>query len=52
MTLGERIEKLNPETLIALKNKYGTFWLGKAKYVFSAVTPKAWGATDIEVVIL
>ena len=49
MTLGEKIEKLNPDEIISLKNKYGVFWTGKAKFVFGAVALKAWDSTTIEV---
>ena len=50
MTLGEKIKTIDPEKIISLKNKYGVFWIGKAKFVFGAVTLKAWNSTEIEVV--
>ena len=51
MTLAEKIAKIDPEKVISLKNRYGIFFTGKAKYVFSHVTYKAWNGTDVEVVI-
>ena len=51
MTLGEQIEKINPETVVSLKNKYGVYWIGKAKFVFGAVRLEAWNGTHIEVSI-
>lgn len=51
MTLSEKINALNPETIVGLKNKYGIFWIGKAKYVFGAVSIRAWNDTEIEVII-
>lgn len=53
MTLGEKIkiiEEINPDMIISLKNKYGVFWTGKAKFVFSHVTYQAWNGTDVEVI--
>lgn len=50
MTLREKISKIDPEKIISLKNKYGVFWIGKAKYVFSAVSCKAWNGTHVEVI--
>lgn len=51
MTLGEKIKKINPEKVISLKNKYGVFWTGKAKFVFGAVTFEAWNGTHIEIIL-
>ena len=51
MTLAEKINKLNPETMVSLKNEYGVFWMGKAKFVFGALRIEAWNSTDIEVLI-
>ena len=50
MTLREQIKKINPETIVSLKNKYGIFWTGKAKFVFGAVRLEAWNGTHIEVI--
>ena len=50
MTLGEKIKIINLEKIISLKNKYGVFWTGKAKFVFSHVTYQAWNGTDVEVI--
>ncbi len=50
MTLAEKIAKIDPEKVISLKNKYGVFFTGKAKYVFSHVTLKTWNGTDVEVI--
>lgn len=50
MTLKEQIEKINPEAVVSLKNKYGVFWIGKAKFVFGAVRLEAWNGTHIEVI--
>lgn len=50
MTLAEKITKIDPEKVISLKNKYGVFWTGKAKYVFGAVSYKAWNGTHVEVI--
>ena len=50
MTLSEKIKKINPDRIISLKNKYGIFWTGRAKFVFSAVTYQAWNSPDIEIV--
>ena len=50
MTLREQINKIKDQNkIVSLKNKYGVFWTGKAKYVFGAVTYEAWNSTDIEV---
>ncbi len=51
LTLSEKIAKIDPEKVIILKNKYGVFWTGKAKYVFSSVTNKAWKSTDTDVIL-
>lgn len=51
MTLREQIERIDGEKIISLKNKYGVFWTGRAKYVFGAVTLEAWNGTGIEVVL-
>lgn len=51
LTLGEKIEKIDPEKVISLKNKYGVFWTGKAKFVFSTITNKAWNSTDTEIIL-
>ena len=50
MTLGEKVNRINDNAIISLKNKYGVFWTGKAKYVFGAVTLEAWNSTEIEVI--
>lgn len=50
MTLREKIAKIDLEKVISLKNKYGVFWTGKAKYVFSAVSYEAWNGTHVEVI--
>lgn len=49
MTLGERINSIPPEAVVSLRNEYGVCWIGKAKYVFGAVTLDAWNSTQIEV---
>jgi len=52
MTLGEKIkqiEKINPDSIVTLSTKeYGSFWTGKAKFVFGAVSMDAWKSTEIE----
>lgn len=43
-TLGEQVEAIEsicPDAIISLKNKYGVFYTGKAKFVFNLVTLKA-----------
>lgn len=50
-TLCEKIKNIDSEKVISLKNKYGVFWTGKAKFVFSAVTYKTWNGTDIEIIL-
>ena len=50
--LCEQIKRIDPEKVISLKNKYGSiFWSGKAKFVFNAVTAKAWESDEIGVII-
>lgn len=50
-TLFEIITNIeNQNEIVSLRNKYGVFWTGKAKYVFGAVTAEAWNGTNIEVV--
>ena len=49
MTLGDKIKAISPDSVVALKDRYGVFWAGKARYVFGAVTLEAWNKTDIEV---
>lgn len=49
MTLAEKIGILNPDAIIALSRNGEVFWIGKAKYVFGAVTLQAWRSTDITV---
>lgn len=51
MTLKEKINSLNPDTMVSLKTEYGVFWMGRAKYVFGAVTMDAWNGTEIEVLV-
>ena len=41
-TVSSVVGKLNPETIVSLKNSYGTFWSGKAKFVFNSLTSEAW----------
>ena len=51
MKLSEIIKEIDDqEEIVSLRNKYGVFWTGKAKYVFGAVTPEAWNGTHIEVI--
>lgn len=50
MALKEQIEKINSETVVSLKNKYGVFWIGKAKFVFGAIRLEAWNGTHIKVI--
>ena len=53
MTLGEKIRKIeqkNPTTIVSLKNQYGIFWTGQARFVFGAVTTEAWNGTSVEVI--
>lgn len=51
-TLREKIQQIDPEKVVTLKNKYGNhIWTGKAKYVFNAVTPKAWESDEIGVIV-
>ena len=52
MTLGEKIKHLDPETMVNLRNDYGVFWTGKAKFVFNAVSYKAWNSADIDVEVI
>ena len=42
MTVGEYIESLDPNSMVALKNKYGVFYTGRAKFVFGALRYEAW----------
>ena len=49
MTLAEKIREMNPDTIVALYNKYGCFLVAKAKFVFSLVTLEAWRSTEIDV---
>lgn len=49
-TLREQIGEINPETMVSLKNKYGVFWIGRAKFVFSSVTREAWNGTHVEAI--
>ncbi len=51
MTLKEKIKKVKPDTVVALKNAYGIYFIGKAKYVYQNVTNKAWYGEDTKVVI-
>lgn len=45
------IEKRNPEAIVSLKEEeYGVIWVGKAKYVFGAVTCEAWNSDSLEVI--
>lgn len=50
MTLAEKIATIDPEKVVSLKNSYGVFWTGKAKYVFGAVRLDAWNGIGIEVI--
>lgn len=50
-TLCERISKIDPEQVVTLKNEYGVMWIGKAKFVFGAVTLEAWTGNTVDVVI-
>lgn len=50
-TLGEKIKMCDPEQIVALKNEYGVTWIGKAKFVFGAVTLEAWNGHTLDVVI-
>lgn len=50
-TVAEQIKALDPDTLVKLVNEYGCCWIGRAKFVFGAVTYEAWNGTDIEVVV-
>lgn len=49
-TLKEKIKACDPEMVVALKNRYGVFWVGKAKFVFGAVTNEAWYGDEVEVI--
>ena len=52
LPLRDQIKRIDPEKVISLKNKYGSiFWSGKAKFVFNAVTAKAWESDEIGVII-
>lgn len=43
MTLGERINRLNPNLIISLgTEQYGTFWTGRAKFAFGALRAETW----------
>lgn len=52
LPLRDQIKRIDPEKVISLKNKYGPiFWSGKAKFIFGAVTAKAWESDEIGVII-
>ena len=50
MALRDRINALNPETVISLENEFGIFWTGKAKFVFGAVRYDIWIGNDVKVI--
>ena len=49
-TLCERISKIDPEQVVTLKNEYGVMWIGKAKFVFGAVSREAWNGNTVDVI--
>ena len=51
MKLREKIKKVDPEQIVSLKNRYGVFWTGRAKFVFGAVSSDAWNSESIEVIV-
>lgn len=50
-TVAEQIKAIKPDTVVKLVNEYGWFWIGKAMYVFSAITAEAWDSAEIKVVV-
>lgn len=42
-SLGETIKTMGKDSIVSLHTeRYGCFWVGKAKFVFGAVNAEAW----------